>query len=433
MMARPSKYTSEDLIKIMKSVGKKNLSKKDIDKNPNIECGSMTIIRYFGSWKQALSAAGLEQGVITGRKKIKNSIIKVGWKNLELKEYDDNHIFFSKEEVWKYHLKNSKNIDKTIKEIINPFLIFLRHYDSKYGWIYPKKFSDSEWLLAFHKLKLAEPILYSSSPMCISQIKGHFKSMWDAAVGRNDSPIKIFRENNKTMLRLLKYRFSLSNSRDYSYKFGNQEVKYTELFDVSFKHVRRALEVNKYVIGLFKPLLAKWIYTQYGFDGMNVWDPCAGFAGRMLGFLSAFNNGNYYAHDINTPLVHELNQLSKILNVENRVNIMNAPMESSKICNMDLCFTCPPYHNVENYNNGSKFMKKEEWENTFLKTLMQKCYEALKPDGKCVIVFNKINIEPCKIMAKKANLIFEDLISIKNNKTHLTGKNNYEYIIVFRK
>lgn len=67
-MARPKKYKKEDLIKILQSLGKTHVSKKDIDSNPDIECGSMTIIRYFGSWKNALNAAGLKPGIKTGRK-----------------------------------------------------------------------------------------------------------------------------------------------------------------------------------------------------------------------------------------------------------------------------------------------------------------------------------------------------------------------------
>jgi len=69
-MGRNVKYTKEDLIKILKSVNKPNVSKQDIDHNPNIECGSMTIIRYFGSWKKAIEASELKPG-LKGRPKKK--------------------------------------------------------------------------------------------------------------------------------------------------------------------------------------------------------------------------------------------------------------------------------------------------------------------------------------------------------------------------
>lgn len=66
---RPKKHTKESLIKALQSLGKTHVSKKDVDKNPSVDFGSMTIIRYFGSWNQGLREAGLKPGIRTGRKR----------------------------------------------------------------------------------------------------------------------------------------------------------------------------------------------------------------------------------------------------------------------------------------------------------------------------------------------------------------------------
>lgn len=66
-MGRKLKYTKEEIIDFLKSIGKSVLSKTDIDKNDKIPFSSATLTRYFGSWNSALAAAGLDHGK-AGRK-----------------------------------------------------------------------------------------------------------------------------------------------------------------------------------------------------------------------------------------------------------------------------------------------------------------------------------------------------------------------------
>jgi hypothetical protein len=119
-MGRKQKYTQEELIKIMQSLKKKNLSKIDIDNCTDI--GSMTVVRYFGSWSNALRAAGLEEGKITGRpKKYKNSFIdKQSWKcllGLRAVVLEENELYAlwmvgNKRHVVLFSTLNKKNINK---------------------------------------------------------------------------------------------------------------------------------------------------------------------------------------------------------------------------------------------------------------------------------------------------------------------------------
>ena len=66
-MSWENKYTNEQLIKILKDLNKQNISKIDVDGNPNLP-GAMTFIRRFGSWCKAVEAAQLQPGKV-GRKK----------------------------------------------------------------------------------------------------------------------------------------------------------------------------------------------------------------------------------------------------------------------------------------------------------------------------------------------------------------------------
>ena len=67
-MGRKLKYTKEELIETLKSIGKSTISKIDVDKNDKISFGSATLMRYFGSWNKAVEAAGLNNSR-PGRKK----------------------------------------------------------------------------------------------------------------------------------------------------------------------------------------------------------------------------------------------------------------------------------------------------------------------------------------------------------------------------
>lgn len=434
-MARHIEYTREKLIYILKSIGKENLSKRYLDENDRFP-SSMTFVRKFGSWSSALEEAGIKQGIRTGRNsKLKD--FKIGNKifNLE-KQYSDDFVFFSKEEIYNYHKIYSE--EQCISELIIPFIKFLYAYVEKYGWFFPIKTTNEQWFDLICKLKKSEGKLSSSTQFGNSEIKRYFTSFWDSHLNCfGASPIILFKDE-KLLLRFLKYRFGISNGKKYKYVFNNEKVEFSELFDISFKQVRRAFEVNHYTVSVFKPLLAKWIYKKYGFNGMTTWDPCFGFAGRLLGFISCFEEGNYIGTDPNTKLYCEVQNLIDDLNLKERAQIFNVPMEDFEVNNVDLVFTCPPYFNVEIYcseetQSSVRYMDKDSWNEGFLKTLLIKSYNALNNNGKCIFMFDNKNASLCHSMASEIGFKFIEMIAIKNRKTHLTKKINYEFILVFEK
>jgi len=427
-MARPIEYTREELIEILQGVGVDRLSKRYFDSCKNLP-GSATIIRKFGGWNKALEEAGIMQGIRTGRKPNSKRFCSE-------QQYLDDFVFFSKEYMYDYHKNHSD--EQCIKELIIPFIKFLYEYVARYGWIYPVKTKINEWCDLIRKLKKMDGNLSSGTWSGNSEIKRYFSSFWDAKLNCfGESPIKLFYDE-KLLIRFLKYRFGISNGKKYNYVFGGNKVETNELFDISFKQVRRAFEVNHYTVSVFKPLLAKWVYTKYGFDGMTTWDPCAGFAGRLLGFIASFDNGKYIGTDPNTKLCSELSCLVGDLNLGERVEIINSMMENFNISDVDLVFTCPPYFNTEIYcdeetQSSVKYSDKDAWDNGFLKTLLIKSYDSLKVGGKCIIMFDGKNSSLCQCMAAEVGFKFVEVVTVKNRKTHFTKKTNYEFILVFER
>lgn len=406
----------QDIREVCKKLGRPPTF-KEYQKYSMISYSFPSICAKFNSWRQALKVA-------------KTNNILIANKVFKLDEIDDSFVFFTKEEIYNYHVKYGK--DRVFSNLVMPFYDLILLYISINGWIYPK---GSNYLEVFENLKEKPGVLNSSSIVGSHLIKSHFKSYWNASFGKNPPPTNII-YNKDIMLRLLKYRFGISNSKMYKYKFNGCEIEYHELFDMSLKQVRRSLEVNRYVVSIFKPLLAKYVYQKYGFDGMRAWDPCAGFGGRMLGFLSAFKNGLYIGSEPNPNTHSELVDLGKKLNVN--VSLIKEPVENLNISDVDLVFTCPPYDFKEHYcddktQSDVRYSTYNEWVSGFLTTLAKKSYNALRKDGKCIMVFDRTNSE---VFEKIAIDIGYELVGreyISNTGTHLNRSGNSEVCIIFSK
>lgn len=434
-MARPEEYSREQLIEILKNIGEEKISKRYLDGCFDLP-GSSTFIRKFGSWAKALEIAGIKQGVRTGRK-TKNNFMVIGDKIFDLnKIYPDNYVFFSKKEIYNYI--QSHTYEQSIDNLVNPFIIFLQTYVEKNGWFFPEKTKSEDWKKLIKDMKEKQGVLNSSSSVGTKEIKGYFSSYWDSfPKDKKNSVVNVFK-NRDILFKLVKYRFGLSNSKKYQYTFDGEKIECNELFDISFKQIRTAFEVNRYTVSLFKPLLAKWVYENYGFSGMVVWDPCFGFAGRLLGFISAFKEGKYIGNDPNCLLYNEINSLVHDIEKEDYVELYNLPMEEMNVGGVDLVFTCPPYFDMEIYSTESsqsihKYKTKVEWDNCFLKCLIEKSYFSLKEGGKAIFVIDNKNVSLIQLISGMVGFKLIETIPIKNTKTHLTKTESYEYIIVMEK
>jgi len=126
----------------------------------------------------------------------------------------------------------------------------------------------------------------------------------------------------------------------------------------------------------FPPVLARWIVDNYADTDGIVFDPCAGYGGRLLGAMASERNVTYVGHDIEPRTVNGNKRLAKWLDVEDRVCIEKAGVEDMvKWPEASLIFTSPPYYNREVYGDyAEKRLRRyggvDEWIDGFLATLV---------------------------------------------------------------
>ncbi len=122
-------------------------------------------------------------------------------------------------------------------------------------------------------------------------------------------------------------------------------------------------------VSLFRPATAKYIIKKYLNNFDTIFDPCAGFSGRMLGACAA--NKKYIGYDINSITVEESNKLKNLLKLDAEIYCK----DSLYIKETHEClFTCPPYGNKENWHQDIEVLSADEWIETCLKNFKCKKY-----------------------------------------------------------
>lgn len=191
--------------------------------------------------------------------------------------------------------------------------------------------------------------------------------------------------------------------------------KRQKLFPIGFKAFK--ISFAQYAVN-FPPLTAKYIYEHYTEqfkqdDVVVVWDPSAGWGGRLLGALSTKPDRHllYLANDPNTDHNIENNQTKYhriydfyCKNIIKGGRLFPLPhndfqfwQKGSEVMQFDpdfqkykgkvsLVFTSPPYFAKEAYSEDEeqsykKFTSYELWKNGFLFETIKTAYEWLRPGG----------------------------------------------------
>ena len=136
---------------------------------------------------------------------------------------------------------------------------------------------------------------------------------------------------------------------------------------------------------MYRPQLSKLLCMKY--SPTNVFDPCAGWGGRMLGAVAS--GANYIAFEPNTETFYNLQKIINFLNIEKQVKIicddaMN--MDYYDFPNYDMIITSPPYFDVEIYSKEktqsiTKLNDYDSWKDYFLKGIIEKSITRLNEDG----------------------------------------------------
>lgn len=198
----------------------------------------------------------------------------------------------------------------------------------------------------------------------------------------------------------------------------------------------------------FRPTAAAAIYNKYAKDGV-VWDMSGGWGGRLLGAIIADIN-TYIATEPSTLTCKGLWDLAKDFGSNITWEIISFGSEEYRpdSNSLDLCFTSPPYFNLEKYADEPsqsylKFNTKDAWIEGFLRPTFQNCYYGLKIDKHMIIniadVKGKYNINLEKETIRIAEevgfkFIRQDNLALSNvNLRNKENKFKYEPILIFIK
>jgi len=198
----------------------------------------------------------------------------------------------------------------------------------------------------------------------------------------------------------------------------------------------------------FQPTVAATIYERFGGTNGVVYDPCAGWGGRMLGARKA-SVKKYIACEPSSKTYRGLCQMRDELFADNfDVSLHCCGSEEFKLPSesVDLVFTSPPYFNLELYASEQsqshvKFPDRDSWCEGFLKTTFENAYRALKPGKFMLINIAKNNLNPwLEYMTKRTALEVgfspgsrEFIRLLKPTGTHTGDPEKFEPIFVFQK
>lgn len=175
----------------------------------------------------------------------------------------------------------------------------------------------------------------------------------------------------------------------------NLENGYNDAF---FSAVQRGYQNIQYV-NEFPPIVARKVYQTYGKKDktnqktLRIFDPCAGWGGRMIGAAS-LGNVYYEACEPSTKTYEGLIKLGEWLHTlqpQFTFKINHVPYEEYEDSKtFDIALTSPPYYNTEHYsdeptNSLNKFHTFESWVEGFYKPLILNTINRLENDSVFII------------------------------------------------
>ena len=146
----------------------------------------------------------------------------------------------------------------------------------------------------------------------------------------------------------------------------------------------------------FRPTAAAAIYDTFAKNGV-VWDMSGGWGGRLLGAIIS-SVKFYIATEPSKLTFNGLHDMAEDFAGDMEYEIFKAGSEiyQPEKGMLDLCFTSPPYFDLEKYSNEPsqsyiKFNTKDAWVDGFLRPTFKNCHYGLKSDG-CMLI-NIANIK----------------------------------------
>lgn len=162
---------------------------------------------------------------------------------------------------------------------------------------------------------------------------------------------------------------------------------------ISDAGIRKMLKIYSGVQGVsnFRPTAAAALYDVFAKNGV-VWDMSGGWGGRLLGAIAS-GVDTYIATE---PSLKTFNGLVDLANdfadggINYHIDIYGSEIFRPDHNTIDMCFTSPPYFNLEKYadeetQSYKAFNNKESWVEGFLRPTFRNCHYGLKSDGVMLI------------------------------------------------
>ena len=192
----------------------------------------------------------------------------------------------------------------------------------------------------------------------------------------------------------------------------------------------------------YRPHLAKQIILSTGKKEGILFDPCAGWGGRMLGTVAA--GWQYIGCEPNKETYNNLLRVVEFLGIQSQVTLYNLPFEDLKMDeleNVDIILTSPPYFNLERYSDEenqsyNKFLSFENWKADWYIPMIEKCIKKLNINGlSCWNVMDfKGNdmVNSMFIVHEKNNMIIDERLGIDSPFINYKKKiNNRDLTYIF--
>lgn len=175
----------------------------------------------------------------------------------------------------------------------------------------------------------------------------------------------------------------------------------------------------------FSPYWIKTFLQEYNIH--SIYDPCGGWGQRLLG---ALNSELYIYNDVWDLSVQSTKQLIKHFNLKNIAvyNCDSAILTPSE--SYEAIFTCPPYYNLETYNDKYTFNTLEHYKNWWKNTIQH----ALKPSVKYIGIVISNDLEPIitnTLVSFKFNKISVKDIGIAKHTHFVKDKQTCEYMYIY--
>lgn len=311
-------------------------------------------------------------------------------------------------------------------------------YFRELGWMLPemdeRKFLNSYDKLKYKHVDVEWEDYYNNSSLATDICQYFCRESYFSTKERGGLSLKEVFMSDELLVKVIKNRLGLS--------WYDSEPKST--FNLTPKMVMyqgpRSMRLVSQIT-MFKPFIAKIIFSKFSNKNDVVYDFSAGFGGRFLGAVSC---GRKYI-GVDPLTCDEVNAMGDFLGV--------SPVSSDGIvyndCSenfnygentIDMAFSSPPYYDQEYYsdsirqayNSGEDYFYNVYWLNT-----VDNVYKMLKKDKVMAVNLRKGDQRMLDVVTDKFGKCV-DIFRLRTVRSHLnkTGKDNaqkYEPVFIFKK